>query len=190
MNIQDWLITYKTSMDGRYETFYTAFELLQQLPNHNIIETGCVRMKDDWGAGYSTVLFGEFCKIYGGKVITIDNSENHMNICKKLTENLSNNIIYIVNDSLLELEHTSFKIDLLYLDSMDIDLNGDRLPSQIHNLLEFKVAEKFLHDKSIVLIDDYFDGNGKGKLTQIYMLNTGWSLIKCKQQQLFVKNND
>lgn len=189
MNIMknEWLEKYKSYMDVRYTTFKMALDLLLDLPTHKIVETGCVRLKDDWGAGYSTVLFGEFCKLYGGTLITIDNTESHMNICKKLTKEYSSNIKYITGNSLEELGKLICKVDLLYLDSFDLDLVGDRLPSQEHNLKEFKISESMLHENSIVLIDDCFGGNGKPKLTKQYMIDKGWKVLHENQQILFVK---
>lgn len=183
----EWLEKYKTSMSFRYPTFKIALDLLIDLPQHRIVETGCVRLKDDWGAGYSTMLFGEFCKLNGGSLITIDNTEHHMNICKELTKEYSLYIEYLLGDSLTEFHKIQHKIDLLYLDSFDLDLVGDRLPSQEHNLKEFKTAEPLLHEKSIVLIDDCFDGDGKPKLTKQYMINNGWNVLYESQQIVFTK---
>lgn len=181
----EWLEKYKLSMDVRYETFKLAFDLLSDLPNHRILETGCVRLKDDWGAGYSTMLFGEFCKLFGGKLITIDNSEQHMNICKELTREYSEHIEYVIGDSLDMLSEIKSKVDLLYLDSFDLDLDGDRVPSQKHNLNEFIKSESILHEKSIVLIDDCFYGDGKPRLTKEYMVNNGWKVV-CELQQILL----
>lgn len=183
----EWLEKYKTLMSLRYPTFKMAFDILLDMSEHRIVETGCVRLKDDWGAGYSTVLFGEFCKLHGGKLVTIDNTERHMNVCKDLTKEYAENIEYWLGDSLQEFSKIQHQIDLLYLDSFDLNLVGDRLPSQEHNLKEFKVAEPYLHKKSIVLIDDCFDGNGKPKLTKEYMVNNGWEILYESQQIIFSK---
>lgn len=181
----EWLEKYKSSMSSRYPTFKLAFDMLLDLPEHRIVETGCVRLQNDWGAGYSTVLFGEFCKLHGGKLITIDNTERHLNICKELTKEYSDNIEYWLGDSLNEMRKVQHKIDLLYLDSFDLDLFGNRNPSQEHNLKEFKVSEPHLHEKSIVLIDDCFNGDGKPKLTKEYMIDRGWKVLHERQQIIF-----
>lgn len=187
--MNNWLEKYKVQMDSRYPTFKIAFDLLFPLTTHSIVETGCVRQKDDWGAGYSTFLFGEFCTLYGGQILSIDNNASHLEISKKITEKYNDIIKYMNSDSVQFLIKYKEKIDLLYLDSMDVPIydGADRTLCQLHNLNEFKAAETNLHEKSIVLIDDYFDGDGKGKLTEQYMLNNGWRRILAHQQQLFVK---
>ena len=176
-------------MDARYPTFKIAFDLLFQLPSHNIVETGCIRMENDWGAGCSTMLFGEFCELYGGKIISVDLIPRHLEIARKITEKHNHLISYVESDSVKFLSNYGNPIDFLYLDSMDVPIHegADRVPCQQHSLNEFKAAEPILHDKSIVLIDDYFGGDGKGRLTELYMIEKGWRRIMVHQQQLFVK---
>lgn len=187
--MNEWLEKYQSNMGARYPTFKIAVDLLFQLPRHNIVETGCARAANDWGAGLSTLLFGEFCAINGGKLTSVDLHASNISISKKLTEPYNNFIQYVESDSINYLRTHSGPIDLLYLDSMDLPIHegADRIPSQEHSLNEFKAAENKLHKKSIVLIDDYFDGDGKGKLTEQYMLNNGWRRILAHQQQLFIK---
>lgn len=187
--MNEWLEKYKVHMDSRYLTFKIAFDLLLQLPTHHIVETGCVRQKDDWGAGYSTMLFGEFCQLYGGKTTSIDITPRHLAIAKEITTQYNHLIEYVESDSVKFLEEYTLPIDLLYLDSMDVPIHegADRVPCQEHNLREFKAAESNLHAKSIVLLDDYFDGNGKPRLCERYMLDNGWRRIFCHQQLLFVR---
>ena len=184
-----WLEKYKQNMDSRYPTFKIAFDLLLQLPFHRITETGCIRQENDWGAGYSTMLFGEFCQLHRGRVTSVDMVTKHIEIAKGITTQYTALIDYIESDSVSYLRKNTTPIDLLYLDSMDVPIHQgeDRLPCQEHSLNEFKAAEHSLHEKSIVLIDDYFDGDGKGKLTEQYMLANGWRRIMVYQQQLFVR---
>lgn len=187
--MNEWLDKYQQNMGARYQTFKVAFDLLFQLPRHNIVETGCARAANDWGAGLSTLLFGEFCQIYGGFLVSVDVHASNISISKKLTEPYNQLIQYVESDSVKYLATHSDPIDLLYLDSMDLPIHAgaNRLPSQEHSLNEFKAAENKLHEKSIVLIDDYFDGNGKGRLTEKYMMANGWRRVMAFQQQVFVR---
>lgn len=187
MNV--WLEVYRKNLGGRYPTFKIAFDLLLQMPSRHIVETGCIRMENDWGAGLSTMLFGEFCSINNGKLTSVDIVPSHLETSKKITEKYNHVITYVESDSIAFLREYKNPIDLLYLDSMDIpvwDPNTDKTPCQQHNLNEFIAAEDKLHLKSIVLIDDYFNGNGKGRLTEQYMMAKGWRRIMVNQQQLFI----
>ena len=187
--MNEWLEKYRRNMDGRYPTYKIAFDLLYQMPNHSIVETGCIRLKDDWGAGYSTMLFGEFCDLYGGKIISVDLFPRHIEIAKNITNTYNNFIDYVESDSVEFLKNYNEPIDLLYLDSLDVPIGTgeDRTLCQEHNLKEFISSEPNLHRYSIVLVDDYFGGNGKGRLTEKYMLEKGWRLIVSNQQQLFIR---
>lgn len=184
-----WLNKYERSMSTRYPTFKIAFDLLYQLPSHNIVETGCIRQRDDWGAGCSTMLFGEFCQLYGGNLISVDLVPMHLDIAKNITIEYSQFIDYIESDSVSFFRNYLGKIDLLYLDSMDVPIHegADRTPCQEHCLAEFQAAEPNLHEKSIVLVDDYFDGDGKPKLLEPYLIASGWRRVFCLQQLLFLK---
>ena len=55
---------YFLKLQKRYFTFHIALNCFLQIGGKTIIETGCVRNKNDWGAGNSTVVFGDFCKRY------------------------------------------------------------------------------------------------------------------------------
>jgi predicted O-methyltransferase YrrM len=187
--MNEWLEKYRHSMSCRYWTFKAAFDLLYQMPRHRILETGCIRMENDWGAGCSTLLFGEFCELNGGRIMSVDLFPNHLETAKRLTAPYNHLIDYVESDSVAYLKTHPDQIDLLYLDSMDVPMHdgADRVPCQEHCLNEFKAAEDKLHAQSIVLIDDYFNGNGKGRLAEKYLMDNGWRRVFCFQQQLFVR---
>ena len=172
----------------RYPTFKIALNLLYQNKGLNIIETGTVRQLDDYGAGYSTFVFGEYVKRHGGHITTIDIDENNMDICKMVTKDYWNQIDYVVEDSLTALTKLKDKIDLLYLDSLDTPIEGDASEAQNHNLKEFKLVEHLLTDKTIVLLDDNsFENGGKTRLTKQYLKEKGWRLVLNSQQSLWIK---
>lgn len=183
---------FKERSGSRYPTFRVALNLLyQNASNPFIVETGTVRMADDWGAGYSTFIFGRFLKTLGrGEIVTIDISQDNIKVCQSVTESFKEHIRYVVDDSLEALKRIDKPIDLLYLDSLDTPIGDseDAVPAQEHNLKEFKLVEHLLHDKSIVLIDDNaFANGGKAKLTKKYLKEKGWRVLLNGHQSLWIK---
>lgn len=180
---------YKVKSDGRYLTFKTALNLLLQNNGKNILETGTTRQVDDYGAGYSTVIFGDFVEHYGGHIWTVDIEPRNMDVCRIVTMPYQANISYIVDDSHNFLKSFKDKIDLLYLDSYDYPIDGsDPSPCQQHQLKEFQLAEPNLHSKTIVLLDDnHFDNGGKTKFTKDYLLEKNWRCLIDSQQSLWIK---
>lgn len=118
----------------RFHTMKKALELYSvgKRGEGIIVETGTTRMANDWGAGMSTVVFGAWCKQYGGKTITVDLSPQNIETCKEITKDYSDTIEYVVSDSLFFFTQFKSSIDLLYLDSFDypygelLDLYGGR----------------------------------------------------------------
>jgi len=183
---------YMYKLGGRYATFRVAFNLLAQMPNHIIVETGCQRMLEDWGAGCSTLLFADFIDHYGGHLTTIDISSFNMEVAKSVSEFAKDKITYVIENSLTSLSKMNppMSIDLLYLDSMDCPAdNSDASESQEHNLAELLSVEQLLHPGSIVMLDDQdFVNGGKPLLTNDYMLNSGqYTLLMHCQQSLWIK---
>lgn len=181
---------FRTKSDGRYVTFKTALNLIYQtnLPPI-IVETGTIRQVEDYGAGYSTVIFGEYIARYGGHITTIDIEPKNMEVCRQVTQKYKGSINYIVDDSLHALTLLKAPIDLLYLDSLDTPIgeNEDATPAQEHNLKEFKIVEHLLHLKSVVLIDDNnFVNGGKSRLTKKYLKEKGWRVLINGQQTLWI----
>ncbi|MFY9781370.1 MAG: class I SAM-dependent methyltransferase [Candidatus Baltobacteraceae bacterium] len=177
---------YRRKLGRRYGTFARAFELLLARTGRDrtIVETGCVREKNDYSAGYSTVLFGELLTRGGGKLFTVDLSERNMALCKRFTKRFAPLISYNVSDSVEYLRAWSRApkpqtIDLLYLDSWDYPVSaehGEPEPSQRHCLLEFEAALPALSERGIVLIDDGdLPGGGKPKLAKARLAELGWA---------------
>lgn len=169
-----------------------------------VVETGTMwnNLGDDQGA--FTIIFADLIKNYtGGKIITIDISEQHMNLCKENTKNFSAVIEYVVSDSVEYLSNLSEefvkKIDLLYLDSYDLNFS-DPLPSQIHHLRELSAVyhnlsknvsiavddnlmpncwiEWFIQNEHLgqekVIINSYDKILGKGTLVDRFLSDNGW----------------
>ena len=180
---------FRDKCGARFPTFKIALNLLLQNGGKNIVETGTIRQFEDYGAGYSTYIFGSFIKMYGGNITTIDIDGDNMEVCRAVTREFEELINYVVEDSLTALTKITEPIDLLYLDSLDTPLEGDATKAQEHNLKEFKIVEHLLHDKSVVLLDDnFFENGGKTRLTKKYLHEKGWKLLFNSQQSLWVKN--
>lgn len=118
-----WLNRNRERSNSRFPTFVEALSLLTKKKGKIIVETGTVRQEDDWGAGYSTVIFGRYCKEFGTKLYTIDNDGRHLVTAKVITEEFSDHIEYVLSDSVKALRDFRGEIDLLYLDSVDYPID-------------------------------------------------------------------
>lgn len=177
-----------------------------------VIETGTM-----WSSqGAFTMVFADLIKNWtGGKIITIDISEHHLNLSKENTKKYSDVIEYILSDSVGYLSSFEDKerIDLLYLDSYDLDVL-DPIPSQIHHLRELLAVYGKLKSEVIIGVDDnllpgcwlewklpngqvqiFEAGNeivGKGTLVDRFLRDQGWkSFNDWHQYSLlgYIKNN-
>lgn len=179
---------YREQLDkgGRYVGFKIALELFKQNGGQVIVETGCMRMENDFeGAGGSTYLFGRVAKDAGQtdglgqprakvRVFSVDNNPENVETAKKLTEGLP--VEFYTNDSIEFLREWATPIDLLYLDSMDCDpkFDADNSLPQEHNLTEFKAAEGKLTPRAVIVLDDNdFTNGGKTAKTNEYLRQSG-----------------
>lgn len=101
-------------------------------PGANIVETGCVRVDDNWaGDGMSTVVFGEWVTQHGGHLWTVDIDPANLATAQRLTSEYRD-IDFHLGDSVAFLAALDEPIDLLYLDSLDypygelLDLYGGK----------------------------------------------------------------
>lgn len=189
-NVRSWFReNYESKSSYRFPSFMIAISLLyERFECPLVLETGTVRAENDYGAGYSTYIFGDMISRFGGELITVDISEENIAMCKEITSKFSKDIIYIAQDSLDFLSTFNKKINLLYLDSYDCPLEGDASESQKHNIQEFLLAEKNLDDKAIILIDDAnLSNGGKSKLTHEYLLSNNYKNIYSFQQSVWSK---
>lgn len=181
---------YSKNLDNRYPTFKTALNLFLQNNGNNIIETGTIRMMNDWGAGCSTYIFGDFCQKYGKNLYTVDNDPRNIYLSQGFTYEFREHIKYILEDSIQFLEKFEHQIDLLYLDSLDCNPNpgANNDISQNHQLNELKAIHDRLSKDSIILLDDcIFKDGGKCKLTREFLIEKGWTLILDYYQSLWIR---
>ena len=166
-----------------------------------IVETG----SSAWGTD-SSRLFDSYVRRFGGFFYTVDIREEAQ---QALASSLGPSSRTFVSDSIeflqkLELPIGFDKIDLLYLDSFDLD-TGFPEPAMNHGLREFEAAEKFLGEGSIVVIDDtpvdpclldarattYFEERGivpgKGSLVLNYVDSKKYKIIYQHYNVVLVK---
>jgi hypothetical protein len=145
--IEEHFATYSDQHHPCRSTLTFALEALRQTPAM-IVETG----SSAWGTN-STLLFDAYCNSFGGQCHSVDIRLDPMLQLKKLA---SNSTTLYCNDSvsfLRALNLANNNIDLLYLDSWDVDW-ADPIPSAIHGLNEYLTAIKSLRPGALVLIDD------------------------------------
>lgn len=181
----------------RANSFKYAFQHLSQLNRPVcIVETGCVRNAGTFaGEGQSTVLFDNFCQSVAGTVVhSVDISAQSTDMCKSL---VSNRVNVHTMDSVLFLKNycptmiSPFQhIDLLYLDSYDVDFENPH-DSAMHHMKELLAAAPLISKDTLILVDDspscahfFFEEGfikmasnqkigGKGKYVASYMENIG-----------------
>lgn len=156
--------------------FRRIFETLDAMrpPRPLIIETGCLRMPGNWeGDGQSTFLFDAYARLNGGLIISIDLNIDSIDTARRAC---SGHTQLIHNDSVMALSSLAAllegqRVDLLYLDSFDLDL-ADPLPSATHHIMELAAVRPLVKRGTIVCVDDYrVDGivGGKGAIVDKYM---------------------
>ena len=125
-----------------------------------IVETGCARIPNNWaGDGQSTVLFDKYVSNRDAESIcySVDISQSSVENCRNL---VSNRVTVSQDDSVHYLQNLAKKInsegryiDLLYLDSFDLDFIYWQ-PSAIHHLKELCAAMKCIDKNTLVVVDD------------------------------------
>lgn len=189
----EWLYEkYFEKLNQRYVSFRMALDFLYRKENAIIVETGTLRMRDDWGGGCSTLIFGEFCKRNIAKLKTVDIKQENLLVSQNVTKEYAPYIEYIHRDSIQYLLNYVGKIDLLYLDSLDCNCDpkeANEIP-QKHQLSEYQAAKKNLKVGSLVLLDDcQFENGGKCKMTKAQLKAEGQTLLLDSYQSLWeIKN--
>jgi hypothetical protein len=123
-----------------------------------IVETGCVRSATDWGEGRSTVLFAKYAECHPGSVVySVDINPETVAMCRALVGDW---VRLHCGDSVAFLKTLADRppadlgtIDLLYLDSYDVDFENPLL-SAIHHLKELAAVGSLLSAETLVAIDD------------------------------------
>lgn len=167
-------VAYGPKLGVRAATFRSVLREAVSLQARNVVETGCIRKEDNWaGDGQSTIILNDYAKWHGGNFRSVDMDTNACELARRFAPEA----LVTSGDSVEFLNLHKSPIDLLYLDSFDLD-NSDPHPAALHCLFEFCAAMKNLHTGSIVFIDDSQIGNdfvigGKGKYVAQYFKHLG-----------------
>ena len=160
LNFYKWFETIASKLGDREISFRKIFKYLDVLPTPIIIvETGCLRVKDNFLDGQSTLLFDKYTlsRGEGSKVYTVDIKPNSTKVCKQV---VSDNVEISTDDSvryLNKLSHNFFlnktKVSMFYLDSFDVDWRYP-YPSAAHHLKELTAINRILYEDTLVVVDD------------------------------------
>jgi hypothetical protein len=141
-------------------SFKKIFNYLDALPTPIIIvETGCLRVKNNFLDGQSTLLFDKYTLSRGekSKVYTVDISQNSTKVCGQV---VSDNVEITTSDSVRYLNNLTkkfltdkIKVSMFYLDSFDVEWRYP-YPAAAHHLKEFTAINRLLHEDTLVVVDD------------------------------------
>jgi hypothetical protein len=170
----------------RNKTMGAFLDLLKCKTNPLVVETGCVRSEDDWGAGWSSPLIGYFLKYHGGELHSIDCDQGNVGFARTWTTGLPVTVHHSDSRTWLQ-SYSGRPIDGLYLDSADVGTTG----YQEICLEEVKTAVPKLASYAPVLIDDspWTAGafKGKGGLAIPWLLKQGYKVKQAGYQVLLRK---
>ena len=155
-----WFETIASKLGNREISFRKIFKYLDAQPTPIIIvETGCLRVQDNFLDGQSTLLFDKYTLSRGekSKVYTVDINSNSTKVCQQA---VSDNVEITTDDSVRYLNNLSnklfsnkSKVSMFYLDSFDVDWRYP-YPSAAHHLKELTAISKILHKDTLVVVDD------------------------------------
>lgn len=168
-------IAYGPKLAGRAATFRAVIREAIHQKARTIVETGCTRKECNWeGDGQSTIILSEFARWVNGTFHTVDLDQEATELAHKLCPGAN----VTCGDSVEFLNKHKQEIDLLYLDSFDLDLSNPH-PAAMHCMFEFCAARPKLHSGSIVFIDDSpmtdMVVSGKGTYVAQYLKQLGVS---------------
>ena len=123
-----WFNNIATNLNDREISFRKIFKYLDSLPDPIIIvETGCLRDKDNFIDGQSTLLFDKYTLARGNesKVYTVDINPHSTNVCKKVVSNnveiTTGHSVKYLSNLVKEFSINKKKVSMFYLDSFDVD---------------------------------------------------------------------
>ena len=155
-----WFDSISSKLGVRENSFSQIFKYLDNMLDPIIIvETGCLRIKNNYSDGQSTLLFDKYTQSRGksSKVYTVDIDANATKVC---SQNVSDNVSITTGDSVKYLNNlskefikTNTNVALFYLDSFDCDWKSPEQSAQ-HHLKELVSIKKILNEQTLVVVDD------------------------------------
>jgi hypothetical protein len=144
----------------RADTFARIFAYLDAFDRPvGIVETGCVRKSGNWaGDGGSTILFDKYAECHPGSFVhTVDIDPQATALCRAL---VTERVAIHTGDSVAFLKRFADapppgfpSIDLLYLDSFDLDPDNI-FPSAFHHMKELTAISPAIRPETLVVVDD------------------------------------
>lgn len=170
-----WFENNRSELGKRLPAFQYFVDHLPSGPN--IVETGSLRSPGNVaGDGNATMLFDELTAAEG-YVWSIDINPD---LAAVVARECGEQVMFIAGDSVKELAalpQSVTPVDLLYLDSLDVDFEHDELAAR-HALHELQAALRLLSATSLVAVDDNNEyGRGKGRLVAEFAALKGWQLV-------------
>jgi predicted O-methyltransferase YrrM len=161
---------------GRNLTIDKTLALFHLRGGRRIVEIGSIRMRDNIdGDGYSTLAWVRHAE----QVYSVDIDPLATALTLEETAGCDN-ITALTQDGVEFLEGFDQPIDLLYLDAWDAFLPD----SAENHLRAYLAAQKNLHPRSLILIDDTDrESGGKGRLVIPRALEDGLSVLLAEQKQ-------
>ena len=98
-NFYDWFDDLSPKLEIRKNSFYKIFKYLDNMPDPIVIvETGCLRIKNNFSDGQSTLLFDKYTQYRknNSKVYTVDIDPKATKVC---SENVSEYVSIHTGDS-------------------------------------------------------------------------------------------
>ena len=183
----EFLKKYNNPKNFRFDSFEFALIEAQKRNHKTLVETGVARGKKkffffskiNWKDGMSTLILSDYARHVNGNLTSCDISKKNIENAKKFTKLNKEFINFVTEDSLNFLTNFNKKIDFLYLDSLDGQFEG----ASKHQLEEIKIAKNYLHDQSLVLLDDKGD---KTKLSINYMLDNNFKILNETREQVLL----
>lgn len=158
----DWFDDYAApKLQVRESTFRRVFDYLDAIDGPvTIVETGCTRSPDNWsGDGQSSMLFDHYLRFGHPQSLAhaVDIDAETTALCKTLVSERINvhtgDSVAVLSRLARELRTAGRTVNLLYLDSYDIDWNYPT-PSAIHHLKELVSIVSAIDARTLVVVDD------------------------------------
>ena len=168
----------------RAESFQMMVEYVRTLPRTRrptIVETGCIRGVDDFPAGYSTMVWELLAREMDIRAVSIDNNAESVQLARRLCPRVA----FRCYESVGALAQMHERVDLLYLDSYDLDRTNPH-PSALHHLMELAAATDLLEIGAYVSVDDNYLDVGKGMYVDRFMEATGRQRIFDGVQKIWI----
>ncbi|WP_215747692.1 hypothetical protein [Gluconobacter sp. P1C6_b] len=177
-------------LDKRADGFAVIFDRLDKHSRPLIVETGCLRVPDNWaGDGQSTFQFDWYARERQGSVFTIDINSASIDSARRACSGTTSTILNDSRPALHALgQNCTRPASLLYLDSFDLDLI-DPMPSAMHHATEMMAARGLIGEGTIICVDDFdvppLGAGGKGLIVDQFMASIGARLLYSGYQKIW-----